>query len=381
MSPNPDHIPPRRGSRLRRRVDHLIGTPALFFIGLSRRKRRMPDNIGMIGLFSLSAIGDTIIASAIANDLKAAFPAAKVIAFVEPSSRGISKIVAGFDEEIVVPTTQPRHALAIVRQHPTDVIIDVMAWTRITALYAALSPARFTVGFRTEGFRRHWAFDSAIKHSGKLHQIDNFRALLQPFGIRGSSLPHAADLFISRLGNLTNDRAPTVVFHPWAAGYRSNLREWPSENWVSLARATIESGYRIVITGGPADRERSLALGSAIGNPDHVKSLAGQATLADTAIEIARAAAVVCVNTGVMHLAATLDRPLVALHGPTNPLRWGPLGSTAITIVPPPGSQSGYLNHGFEYPANAADCMTGITVEEVLAALRKALDQAALMSN
>jgi ADP-heptose:LPS heptosyltransferase len=112
---------------------------------------------------------------------------------------------------------------------------------------------------------------------------------------------------------------------------------------------------------------------SAISRPDHVKSLAGQADLAETAMEIARAAAVVCVNTGVMHLAAALNTPLVALHGPTNPVRWGPLSADAITVAPPSDSGGGYLNLGFEYPANPPDCMAAITLEEVLIGLRKAL--------
>jgi heptosyltransferase-3 len=378
MSENLAYLPVRRGSRVRRHIDYLIGWPALFILGLCRSKRKIPDHIKVIGFLSLSAIGDTIIASGIANDLKAAFPSTKIIAFVGPSSRGIAQIITGFDEEITVPTTHPLRALRIIRQYPTDIIIDVMAWARVTALYAASSRTHFTVGFRTVGERRHWTFDRAIEHSGERHEIENYRALLQPFGIRGNSLPHAAAEFYARPRHSTNDRASTVVLHPWATGFRSNLREWPTENWAALARATIESGYRIVITGGSADKERALKLATAIDHPDHVMTLAGGANLADTATEIARAAAVVCVNTGIMHLAAALNTPLVALHGPTNPRRWGPLSKASITIVPPLGSQCGYLNHGFEYPANPQDCMADITINEVFAALRKALGQVPL---
>jgi ADP-heptose:LPS heptosyltransferase len=363
----------QRGSRLRRFVDLWLGGPLVFILGSLRLKRRIPDHIDVIGLFSLAAIGDTILASAIANDLKRTFPSARIIAFVGPTSSGISQIIEGFDDEVVVPTTSPFSALRIIRKYPTDVVIDICAWPRITALYAALSRARFTVGFRTDGAWRHWVYDVAIKHSANQHEVDNFRSLLQPFGISGNAWPQARAKYYPPFDDTKGDRPLVVIFHPWASGFRSNLKEWPTEGWVALARAIIADGYRIVITGSPADLERSVQLRSAIKRPDNVRTLAGQMGLADTAMEIACAAAVVSVNTGTMHLAAALNRPLVALHGPTNPLRWGPLSDAAIIVEPPSGSGCGYLNLGFEYPTNPPDCMTAITVDNVLIRLRQTL--------
>jgi ADP-heptose:LPS heptosyltransferase len=77
----------------------------------------------------------------------------------------------------------------------------------------------------------------------------------------------------------------------------------------------------------------------------------------------------VSVNTGIMHISALLERPTLALHGPTNPRRWGPLGKTAVVIGPGPECGCGYLNLGFEYPRSPPDCMARISVEEVLARL------------
>jgi heptosyltransferase-3 len=362
----------QRGNRSNRFVDFWIGSPLLYVLGLLRTKRKIPDHKEIVGILSLSAIGDTILASAIASDLKKALPSARIIAFVSPSSRGISQIVEGFDEEVVVPTTRPLQALRIIRQHRTDVLIDICAWPRITALYAALSHANFTAGFQTDGAWRHWAYDLAVKHSASRHEIDNFRALLRPFGINGKTLPHAV-ANICPPSRDPNNRSSVIICHPWASGFRSNLREWPIERWVTLARAIITDGHYVAITGSPEEAEQSVKLCSAIDRPDHVKILAGQATLFDTAMEIGRAAAVVCVNTGIMHLAAALNRPTVALHGPTNPRRWGPLGDTAIIVEPPAGSACGYLNLGFEYPSNPPDCMAKISVDDVIARLRQVL--------
>jgi len=252
-------------------------------------------------------------------------------------------------------------------------MIDICAWPRITALYSALSRSRFTVGFKTNGARRHWAYDVAIEHSARKHEVDNFRALLQPFGISGRAIPTATDECLSFPASANDDRSPVVVFHPWASGFRSNLKEWPSEKWVALAQTIIADGYQVSITGGPADFDRSMRLHAAIDSVDRVKVLAGKIGLVETAKEIARAAAVVSVNTGIMHLAAALNRPLVALHGPTNPLRWGPLSNAAIVVEPPDGCGCGYLNLGFEYPVHPPNCMEQIHVNDVLARLRQAL--------
>jgi len=87
---------------------------------------------------------------------------------------------------------------------------------------------------------------------------------------------------------------------------------------------------------------------------------------------MADAACVVSVNTGNMHLAAALNVPVVGLHGPTNPARWGPIGGNA-QIVRPSSDECCYLNLGWEYPRNPPDCMGAIAVEQVSLAVFRAL--------
>lgn len=357
----------QRGSALNRRVDGLLGTPALVLLGGLRAMRDVPHQIDRVGIISCAALGDTILASAIARDIKQALPGCTVIAFIAPVSRGISQIVEGFDREVVLPVTQPREALAALHANPVSALLDVMPWPRITALLAGLSRAEYTVGFRTPGTRRHYLYDAAMPHSARRHEVENFRRLLAPLDIAGGCLPRRRPRLEAAAASEGDD--PLVVLHPWASGYRSAMREWAQDRWVALAHRLLAEGRRLAITGGPADRPRSEQLAAAIGGGGHVEVLAGRATLLDTALAIAAADAVVSVNTGVMHLAAALGRPLVALHGPTDPARWGPLGRR-VRIVGPDRERGGaYLNLGFEYPPDPPDCMGMISVEEVCAAL------------
>ena len=74
-----------------------------------------------------------------------------------------------------------------------------------------------------------------------------------------------------------------------------------------------------------------------------------------------------------MHLAAILGRPLVALHGPTNPARWGPLTSGSATpVILGPGTSEGgaYLHLGSEYPKEPVYLMDQISPDAVIRALK-----------
>ncbi len=104
-----------------------------------------------------------------------------------------------------------------------------------------------------------------------------------------------------------------------------------------------------------------------------VQSIAGEMSLGGLAAVLRGAAAVVAVNTGVMHLAALLDAPVVGLHGPTSRRRWGPLGERSIALAPRDAGGCEFLNLGFEYPDRVVDCMERITVDDVFAALLASL--------
>jgi len=140
------------------------------------------------------------------------------------------------------------------------------------------------------------------------------------------------------------------------AGWRA--KQWPLENYVALA--------------GLLQRERNLPLvlnvppGAPVeqagGTWPHACGLAG---LIDAT---RRAAAVVGVDSGPMHLAAALAKPGVALFGPTDPARNGPYGGS-LRVLRWPGAQTTYKRF------DASDeSMRRITPEEVFEAVCAGLD-------
>ena len=84
---------------------------------------------------------------------------------------------------------------------------------------------------------------------------------------------------------------------------------------------------------------------------------------------LARARVMVCGNTGVMHLACAMNVPVVALHGPTDPRKWGPVSPSSVCLQSSlPCSPCLYL--GFEYACPSNRCMRTIRPEAVITALR-----------
>ena len=73
------------------------------------------------------------------------------------------------------------------------------------------------------------------------------------------------------------------------------------------------------------------------------------------------------VNTGVMHVAAALEVPTIALNGPTSGRRWGPVG-VHTRCVASPLIPDGYLNLGFERNEHYRTAMLGITLAMVVGA-------------
>lgn len=135
-----------------------------------------------------------------------------------------------------------------------------------------------------------------------------------------------------------------IVLHPSAS---VPSRQWPIAHSAAAVRLLTDAGHRVVVTGGPAERDLTAAVAGG-----HGIDLGGRAGLAELAGVLAGAAVVVSGNTGPAHLAAAVGTPVVSLFSPVVPaVRWAPyrvpsvlLGdqhapcrATRATVCPVPG--------------------------------------------
>jgi heptosyltransferase I len=358
-----------RGNGLLKRLDRFVGIPLVTALGLTPKRTLPPAaSVWRVGLMKTAAIGDSLLLAGFFDDVRRRYTGASVIVVTGQDNASVAGLLPGAaDEPVVISPGNPLEAVAAVRAAELDLLVDFGSWPRFDALVAALSGARYTAGFRTAGQLRHFAYDCAVEHSRELHERDNYVRLLRAIGVESTAPPHIDAPRI--LDTSRYPAAPYAVFHAWPGGYRHETREWSVSRWVALGRELAGRGYAVILSGSPGDAEKTEELRASLGAVGvDATNAAGRYSLAELADLLARSETVVSVNTGVMHLAALVGAPTVGLHGPTSPVRWGPLGPRVRAVTSTlPGC--GYLNLGFEYEGQRTDCMDGVSVDAVVAAI------------
>lgn len=122
---------------------------------------------------------------------------------------------------------------------------------------------------------------------------------------------------------------PLVAFAPGSEF--GSAKRWPASHFAALARAilTRHPDARVILLGSPKDR---LVCDDVAADRAGVINLAGNTSLAEAIALIAVADAVVSNDSGLLHIASALNRPLVALYGPTDPLHAPPFSDVAQSL-------------------------------------------------
>ncbi|MGY1651630.1 glycosyltransferase family 9 protein [Geodermatophilus sp. SYSU D01119] len=176
-------------------------------------------------------------------------------------------------------------------------------------------------------------------------------------GFRAPGGPECADL--------AEALAPGhVVVHPGAS---VPARAWPAERCAEAVEALADAGHRVLVTGGPGERELTAAVAGTRGT-----DLGGATTLPEMAALLAGAAAVVVGNTGPAHLAAAVGTPVVSLFSPVVPAaRWAPYGVPTVLL----GDQSAPCrgSRARVCPVPGHPCLSSVSAADVVAAVGKVI--------
>ncbi|HEX8602931.1 MAG TPA: lipopolysaccharide heptosyltransferase II [Pseudoduganella sp.] len=128
---------------------------------------------------------------------------------------------------------------------------------------------------------------------------------------------------------------PLVVFAPGAEF--GSAKRWPPGHFAALAQAIVAQVplAQVALLGSPKDRAVCDEIVSALaGTPaaPAVANVAGQTSLAEAVALIGHSAAVVSNDSGLLHVASSLDRPVVAIYGPTDPDHAPPFSTVAAAL-------------------------------------------------
>lgn len=110
-------------------------------------------------------------------------------------------------------------------------------------------------------------------------------------------------------------------------------KQWPIKHYAEVATHYAAKGWQTCLLGSPADKETAGQIrNQTTAHPDVILNLCGQTELTDAIDIMAHANAIVSNDSGLMHLAAALNKPLVAVYGATSPSFTPPLNEHAKTL-------------------------------------------------
>jgi ADP-heptose:LPS heptosyltransferase len=157
------------------------------------------------------------------------------------------------------------------------------------------------------------------------------------------------------------------VLHPGAS---VPARAWSPERCAEAVRELTAAGHRVVVTGGPGERELTARVAG-----EHALDLGGRTAAPELAGVLAGAVAVVTGNTAPAHLAAAVGTPVVSLFAPVVPAeRWRPYGVPYVLL----GDQDAPCadSRARECPVPGHPCLNSVTGTDVAAAVDKLLGEA-----
>ncbi len=170
----------------------------------------------------------------------------------------------------------------------------------------------------------------------------------------------AAEAWADRMLEHTNLTGTPFAFLAATAGW--GAKQWPAERYGAVAAALGRAGYRTLVNEALGDRISDKVIAASEGFATLVPCSIGEMISL-----MRRAGVVIAGDTGPLHLAAALERPVVAIFGPTDPVRTGPYGAVGQVLR----SASSLTNHTRLKEAEAG--MLKIRVDEVVAAALEVL--------
>ena len=110
-------------------------------------------------------------------------------------------------------------------------------------------------------------------------------------------------------------------------------KRWPPEYYAEVARDYLCQGWQVALYGSANDREVCAQIRRDAGEHRHCHDLAGRTSLAEAVDLLSLSTAVISNDSGLMHIAAALQRPLLAIYGATSPDFTPPLSSVSALLL------------------------------------------------
>jgi heptosyltransferase-2 len=332
----------------------------------------IPQHILVVGP---SWVGDTVISQSLLKLLRLQNPDAQIDYLAPPWTLPLLARMPEVRRGIHNPFGHgalrfgTRHALGktLRHEHYDHALVLPNSWKSALIPWSARIPLR--TGFRGEA---RWGLLNDLRQLDPValpQMVQRFAALAFP---AGTTLPAALPLpalqsttvqqqaLLARLG--LNADKPAVAFCPGAE--YGPAKRWPEAHFASLARLLAARGCAVWLVGSPKDH--AVAETIAQGAAGACINLCGKTDIAEATDLLAAARMVVTNDSGLMHVAAAVGRPVIALYGSSSPQFTPPLSAEAKILTLGVECSPCFQR---ECPLGHFKCLNDLSAERVFAAI------------
>jgi heptosyltransferase I len=334
----------------------------------------IPASLDRIGIVMMSAVGDAVHVLPVINALKAHRPRCRITWVLQPGPATLVRGHRSVDDIVLFDRAKGIRAFLDVRRElasrPLDVVLALQVYFK-AGIVTSFTHAPVKLGFdRVRARDANWLFTThrIPPCPAGQHVQDQYFECLDALGV-----PHEPVVW---------DLGPWPEERDWQREFFSRIdrpavalviatskaqKDWIPERWAEVIDVLYdEYGLQPVLVGGRSERElraEQIIMSRASRKP---LSALGSGLRKLVAI-LDGSALVIAPDTGPLHMAVALDRPVISLMGYTNPKRTGPYRRFHDLIV------DAYGNPGEEYPLSMEtrpDRMHRITTADVLERVR-----------
>jgi ADP-heptose:LPS heptosyltransferase len=325
-------------------------------------------------------LGDIVLLGSLLRNLRLHWPGSHLAVLLEERFADVIRLNPDANEAVALPRRWfewPAFLRRIRASRFTHVLdLDNTEKTAVTAL---LSGATMRVGLH-HGDQRvklpraysHLVHDPSAQHESR-PITDYYLRALEPLGVPQSSrevrLEPAAEE-VAAIRRFVGANPRVLLVHP---GSRSPMRIWPALHFAEVIDyAQDELDAQVVLVGGPTDQPVVDEIRAKVRT--HLMTLPGALPIGRFAALARVSTAMLCHDSGPMHVAAAVGTPVIAIYGSQNATLFRPVGE-AHTLLQPPLPCVTCVAPDRCVPEDSYRnlCVRNVTVETVRAAVRAKL--------
>ena len=297
----------------------------------------LPERVAALGstprilIIKPSSLGDVVHALPVLHLLRRRFPQAHIVWLVAPYCAGLidgnpdlSEIILFDRRRLGQAWRSPKafgELLALrrrLRQSRFDLVIDLQGLLR-SGWLTRQTRARLRVGYANARELAWLAYTDAVPiETMEQHAVDRYLKILAAMGVETAPAEFRFPVTDKDRDAISALIEPGVRYAVLMPGTNWETKRWPADRFGQLVQPLLDRfGLTSVIAGGADAAALAHKIPGAI-------NLAGKTNLPQLVALLERADVVIANDSGPLHIAAALNRPLVALFGPTNPVRTGP---------------------------------------------------------